>query len=603
MPRVSAPARQTVLSEPLPSPTIVRPDVSSGEEALARGAGQVADVAGRIAEDTFQKQQRAQLEDAYTQLGKTRQDILSTARQQHGRDALETDLVAQSEQLLGNAADKIAETLPERTRPDFARIRRQHELGLHDSLVDHVDREAETYRVQQYKGSVAVSADLGVQDAVAARPGAASFAPALGEARKSILSAVAEHTRTWPPEAAQAEKTAQLTGLHAGVVEALARGGRAPEAVGYLNMARAEMDPVTAAKLDKELAGPAQVANAVAVVQGIEAQHPNDEKAQSDAVLALQGALGEKALQVYRERQNMRENALKDLEKARFGRVTDVIEKGGAKTQSQLEGLLEFSQLSDEDKPRARKYLEDNLRAERTIAAAERAAQIHADESVRREYLALTVEERAKLNVKAEYAGRVSKDGLNLLLSDQQKAAKEWNKDQGVGEKEFRGFVVDQVRGVLTKKRDVDDFLAAMGRDRQAWLEDPKNAGKEPGRDQVKKWIVDELTVGKDADGVSWLQFNRPRYRMPRDEKFTAAPQADQDFVRQLGLTPQPAAGAPAAQPTAPPAAPAPSGAPGISDLDRRRVTDRWPKGLPPPSDDQIRAVLVRERALQGGSQ
>lgn len=541
MPRIRAPT-QTVATDPLRTPSPVRIDASSGTEAIARGLGQVSDVAAGIAEKALQEQRRARLQDAFTELAKVRGDITSTARQQRGRDALETDLVSQSEQLLEQAADGIGEKLPENLRADFAQIRRQHGLGLRDALVDHVDREASAYSVQQYKGAVTVAQDLGIQGAVAARPGAGAMAPELSEARQTILNAVAAQTRTWAPEAATAERTTQLTGLHAGVVEGLARSGRAAEAFAYLAAARKEMDPVKAAALEKELAGPAQVAQALAVVQDLEARI-TDPAQRTEAVLALQGPIAEKAAQIHREREAMREELGKDLQRARFGRVTEAIEKGTVRTQSQLEGLLDFAQLTDEDRPRARKYLEDNLRAERTLAAAERAAQAQVDESARKDFDAKPLEERANMDVRTTYAGRASRDGVNVILKAQQGAAKDWNKDRGVSEGEFKRFVTAQVQRTITRKNDLQEFLGALSRRRDAWVEE--NPGKEPLRSDVKGWIVEELTIGDAVRGGSWLSPDRPRYKWPRGASFFPAPESEQKLLRQLGETPAPEAPAP----------------------------------------------------------
>jgi hypothetical protein len=242
VPRVSAPARQTVLSEPLPSPGIVRPDVSSGMEALARGAGQVADVAGRIAEQKIQEQQRAQLQDAWTELGSVRADIQSTARQQHGKDALQTDLTSQSEQLLNNAADQIAEKLPPALKDDFARIRRQHALGLRDAVNEHVDKESTAYAVRQYEGALDLARNLAIDGAANATTGRAADATQVFEARQSLLNAVGTQTRTWSPEAAAAERNLQLSHLHLAVLDRLTDQGRGQDAQAYLARFGPEID-------------------------------------------------------------------------------------------------------------------------------------------------------------------------------------------------------------------------------------------------------------------------------------------------------------------------------------------------------------------------
>ena len=246
MPRVRA-LLPAIAPEPLPGPQPVRRDVSSGTEALARGLGQVGDVAARIAQETAREQNRARLQDAWSELGSTRIEIQDTASKQKGRDALETDLVAETRKILGQAADRIGETLPPELKAEWASARRQHELGLEESVQRHVGQEAETYALQQYKGTIDVAQSLGAQGAAAAPPGRPLESGQILEARQSVLNAVAAHTRTWSPEAAAAERMRALTEVHAGVLETLARGGRAPDAAQYLASVRTEMDPIKAA--------------------------------------------------------------------------------------------------------------------------------------------------------------------------------------------------------------------------------------------------------------------------------------------------------------------------------------------------------------------
>jgi hypothetical protein len=312
------------------------------------------------------------------------------------------------------------------------------------------------------------------------------------------------------------------------------------------------MDPLRAAALEKELAGPSQVAAALDVVQQLEGAEPDAEKRLA-AVQRLQGPLAEKAAQIFREREAMREELAKDLERARFGRVTEAIEKGTIRTQSQLEQLLDFGQLTDEDRPRARKYLEDNTRANRTLAAAERAAQNSVDEAVLREYEVLIqndLQSAAALDIKGTYAGRVSADGLNRLLARQGYAKRSWDKDRGVGEAEFRRYALDQVQGLPSLVSGKDDqvrYLGYLGRARGEWLADPKNAGKEPPREVVDRWVVDALEV-LDLP----LQKDKPRYQAPLGGR-GRGPAAEQPYQQRRGapraapaIAPVPSHGTPA---------------------------------------------------------
>jgi len=541
MPVVPAPVRR-VQTEPLGTPSPVRRDVSSGTEALARGVDQAADVATRAAQKARDEQRRARLQDAWTELGKVRIDIEDTARQQKGRSALESDLENQAGQGLETAAAKIEAELPDDLKGEFSAIKRQHELGLKEALTSHVGREAEAYRVQQYKGTLELAKGLGTAGAAAAGPGQVLATPEVLEARKSLLNAVTAQTKDAPPEAATAERIAQLTEFHAGVVESLAKVGRVADAAAYLNVAKGEMDAGRAAVLTKDLAGPAQVSAALGVVQEIEARIADPEK-RTEAVLALEGPLAEKALQIHKEREAAREEVAKDLDRQRFGRVTEAIEKNVLSTRSQLEASIEFQRLSDEDRPRALKYLEDNHRQERSISAAERSAQAALDAAAVHEYEALAANDpkaAVDADVTNTYAGRVSKDGLDRIRIRQGQAKKSWDKDKGVSGDDFKSFVVSQVGQALKKKKDREAFVAAVDRDRQAWLEE--HPGKEPPREEVRKWIASELTQGKAGDG--WFRPTRKRYEVAPGEAFTP----NEAGAAAAGT---PAAGSPAQAPAA----------------------------------------------------
>jgi hypothetical protein len=357
MPRVR-PLLPSVSSDPLATPQPVRRDVSSGTEQLAQGLDRVAAVSNQIAQETRREQDRARLQDTFNDLASTRQDIVSTARKQLGKDALESDLVNQTEQLLNQRADQLQETIPEHLKADFAQIRRQHAVGLRDSVLDHVDQQAQLFTKQQYVGTIATASDLGVSGAVNARPGAVLQTPELGEARQTILNAVAAQTRTMPPQAAAAEKTARLTELHAGVVEALAREQRAGEAVSYLTAARGEMDPARVSVLEKELRPAVLVDRARGEVIRIEQQFPGDTARQADAVLALPDAeLGEKARQLFSERMALRERAQVEAKRQVLGTVMDGIEAGKIRSVSALEANAAFGKLPDDARAQARAHL------------------------------------------------------------------------------------------------------------------------------------------------------------------------------------------------------------------------------------------------------
>lgn len=363
MPRVRSQLLPEVSPTPLATPTPPPVDASSGTEAIARGAGALAVVTSRIAEDTVREQNRARLQDAFNDLATTRQDIVSTARKQLGKDALETDLVNETEKLLNQRADQVQEQLPAHLQQDFAQIRRQHVLGMRDSVIDHVDQQAQLYARQQYAGTIATAGDLGVSGAVAARPGQVMEAPALGEARQTVLNAVSSQTRTWPAAAATAERTARLTELHAGVVEGLARENRAGEAIQYLTAARGEMDPLKVSALEKELKPAVLVDKARMEVVRIEQQYPNDPKRQAEAVLAIPDAeTGEKARQLYAERTALRDKAEIDARRQVLGTVMDAIEAGKIRSVPMLEGNAAFGKLPDDARAQARAHLRSVLR-------------------------------------------------------------------------------------------------------------------------------------------------------------------------------------------------------------------------------------------------
>ncbi len=565
MPRVRLPTPGARLS-PLPSPTAIRRP-TWGDEALARGVAQAAEGvaqfaqgAERYVERIREEQNRARLQEAFNELGATRQDIASTARQQHGRSALETDLVNQTGTALDQAAESIAEKLPDELRADFTKIHRQHQLGLRDTVLDHVGRESEVFAQQQHKGALTFATNLGVQGAVAARPGLAADSPEVAEARQSILNAVGEHTRDWAPEAAAVERTAALTNLHKGAVESLLAAGRAADAERYLARFRGEIDPEIAAKLGRPVAESSRAAEVesrgAAIVRDATDRaygyvDPAKALAAVEAIPDDQAELKKGVRQLVEHQVARSEGLRKRAGEEKLNEATALLEQGVGLTSPRMAPLkawlLDPKNGAADLWQRLERGDRAERRADRTSAAEERRHQSELNRVALETFEGLPPEEKIAVNV-AEIYPDTDRVTRARLAAKQQKARQQWQKDLGVGETEFQRVVKTEVAGVVTTKKDLEQFLGAVGRERQRWLE--ANPGKEPPRAEVQKWIIGQLTMG-DTKGGSLLSPNRPRYKYPANVPFVAVPEDEQELLRKRGASSAPAPVPAAATPPA----------------------------------------------------
>ena len=564
MPRVRPPTPGARLS-PLPAPSPVR-RATWGDQALARGVQQAAagvvDLAAgvdRYAQQIREEQNRARLQEAFTELGAARQDIASTARQQRGRSALETDLVNQTGTLLDQAAETIAEKLPEDLRADFAQIRRQHALGLRDSVVDHVGRESDTYSLQQHEGALKFATGLGVQGAVAARPGTAADSPEVAEARQTILNAVSARTRDAAPEAAAVERTRALTALHQGSVESLLAAGRAADAQRYLARFGGEMNAEVAAKLGRPVAESSRAAEVESRGAAIIGEATDKAYGYVDPAKALaaveaipddQAELKKGVRQLVEHQVARSEGLRKRAGDEKLNEAIALLEQGVGLTSPRMAPLkawlLDPKNGAADLWQRLERGERAERRADRTAGAEERRRQRELNQEALYGFDALPPEEKIAVDVAGSFPD-VDGPTRAHLRAKQQKAKEGWQKDQGVGETEFQRLVKTEVAGVVTSKKDLTTFLGAVGRERQRWLEE--NPGKQPPRAEVQRWIVDQLTIG-DTRGGSLLSPNKPRFKYPANVPFVAVPEEEQTLLRRRGVGAAPAAAAPPVAPT-----------------------------------------------------
>lgn len=604
MPRVRAPQRK-VLTEPLATPNPIRQDVSSGTRAIAQGVDQVADVAARYAEKVREEQRRARLQDAFNELGGLRQDIASTARQQRGRPALETDLVNQTGLMLDQGAESIAEKLPEDLRADFAQIRRQHQLGLRDSIIDHVGRESEAYALEQHKGALAFATNLGVQGAVAARPGLAADSAEVAEARQSILNAVQARTRDSAPEAAAAERTEALTALHKGAVESLLAAGRGADAQRYLTRYRGEIDAAVAAKLERPVAETARAAEVESLGAAIVSDatdkaygyvDPTKAFAAVEAIPNDQPELKEGVRRLVEHQVARAEGIRKKAGEERLNEAISLLEQGTSLNSARMAPLkawlLDPKNGSAELWHRLERSERAERRAERTSSAEARRRQRDLNQEALYSFDALPPEEKNAVDV-AERFPDVDGPTRAHLRAKQQKAKEGWQKDQGVGETEFQRVVKAEIAGVVTGKKDAELFLGAVGRERQRWLE--AHPGQEPPRAEVQRWIVENLTIG-DTRGGSLLSPNKPRFKYPANVPFVPVPEEEQELLRSRRgrAAPAPAPGAPVAAP--PPAAARVTSAAQVPAEERRLIEEAYARrngGRKPSAPELLQRYLA----------
>ncbi len=572
MPRVPA-ARQTVLTEPLPSPNPVRVDVSSGTEAIASGLGQVSQVATRIAEEKIQEQRRAQLQDAWTELGSVRADIQSTARQQRGKDALQTDLAAQSEQLLNNAADTIQEKLPPALHDDFARIRRQHAIGLLDAVNEHVDKESQAYALHQYQGSLDLARNLGIDGAASASSGLAADAPQVLEARQSILNAVGTQTRTASPEAAAAERTLQLSHLHLAVLDRLTDQGRGQDAQAYL----ARFGP----EIDGTLRGKSNI-DKIVKAAGIKDQG----RAEADRIWVQSEGDPAKALELAR---GIPQTELADEVDRRLKEHIGADHAARVAADAPREGRLEqgiyqrfsldrssadYQKLSDEGKARVEAKFLAALRSNRAEASDERRRQADLDRQAEFNFRGLPLanapgQDMTSIDVDHSPLFQDASPTKRLQIKNvfQKQAQAEWQRDQGVSIDNFKakvnqvadglGYVGKSTQKVIARKTFVDFMLA----ERSRWMNENPGTKVGPPPEAVSKMFSEALRWG-DQGGLHWSSNEYAYQATTAGHEFsTEGFESDQPgaaLLQRLGIAPN----APPAAPLAPRAPSAPRTAP-----------------------------------------
>jgi hypothetical protein len=558
-------------------------DISGGIE---KGLDDAASAGAKKNLSDRSEQREARLMNAYSRLGNARLDIESTVKQHYQGDAaLKNDLAAQTAEMLKRQADAIAKELPdEDLKLGFKKIYLREADGLRGSMVSHVVEQGDKVADDSYKSALRTAASKAAQAFGQGRDAL--------EAREEALAAVSTRavTKGWTPDVSETERRDALTLIHKGVVERLQSADRAAEADAYLTLHEKEMDGTVLGDLRKTIAPAALASRAEAAVRAIEAAHPGDPVARATAVKALEGEIGAKARQVFREREQMDEEAANDAQKEHLGTMFDALEKGTVKTETQLEKHPSFGKLTDEGKARARAYRRTLSQAERSVRAAERTAIAAVDDSMRKDFEARGLQERAGLDVRTEYAGRVSVDGMNILRKLQQGAKRDWDKDRGVSETEFRRMVTEESAGLpwIESKEDLDELLVYVGRERGRWLDDPKNVGKEPPREEVAKWLVGALT---NVDLP--MSEDKPRFRTTAAGRGNAT---EQPYLERRAKTsaaaPPAAAGAPAAaSPSAgiPPLLARPADDAGAAPVARPRVTSA---DIPKAERDAIERTL-----------
>ncbi len=239
MPRVPQP-RQTIGIAPLNTPSPAPVVGQSGTRELAQGIQQVGRVAGTIYRAEQEKVRSARLLDAYAELATTRQEIESTALAQKGKDALQTDLVANTGQLLDNAAGKIAEGFGDRELADrFKKIHVEQRLQLQSTVEHHRATEDRAFQEISFETAAGTAMEDAKRAAILGDP--AGAAAALG----TLAGAIDAHARGqgWDPSTKARALQDFTSKTHASVVHGLLSGDPAnPErAVEYLTHHRAEM--------------------------------------------------------------------------------------------------------------------------------------------------------------------------------------------------------------------------------------------------------------------------------------------------------------------------------------------------------------------------
>lgn len=237
------------------------------------------------------------------------------------------------------------------------------------------------------------------------------------------------------------------------------------------------------------------------------------------------------------------------------------------------------------------KGLDSERRSNAYWDSQERRAQDDTDRLALSQFLARPIDAQAGTNVDAEFVGNASERARNQMKQYQNKARTSLEKNAGVGESEFSGFVSAEAArsGFGKDKQLTQQFKASMGVRRIQYLEE--HAGKEPTRKDVRGWAAEETLYGDFGESAVGhaLSRNRYQFQLSQEERGRFRPFGPGDQRNPANQTQPGQAPSEQAGPTQGQAAP-PSSAPKVDKLTRARQLQR--QGLAPA---QIAATMTKE--------
>lgn len=521
MPRVPT-AQPQVQSRALPGVRAQNLDVSSGFDALAQGTAQAGAGLVRVGErheKELEQLNRARVQDAWTRHAAKQSDILRGAMERRGQKAAGVDGWGLAE--FDKSLEEVAKELTPEQRKMLGSVAQKDRVSFENALKNHRDKEFQTF-----KDEAAVAAAEGAISKGALIPTDEGRAEAyrLGEA-----ALVAREVDRGAPQAVIDQKRRVFaTAFHGTRMEQLVAAGDAAGLRGYLDTHGPTMEPGARAKWQKTAEALGRDAEAEGMagrilqgarVEGYDWLDPTRALAAVESVPAgpMRDEVRQRVEHQVQKAEALRERAGKEA----LNRVLAIYGESGNPNDPRIAPIkawmLDPANGAADLWNRFRNDVEADARARRTEARVVRNERSTLEQELVRDFRAREPEERATLDLAAEYTGRgASKSTLDLLRAEQMKARDTVRKGQAPAEAEFyRTTRAEAVASGLTQKQAQDAFVAHMATWRAEYLE--KSGGKPPTREEVKRAQADALLYG-DRGGM--LSRNHFKFQAKPGERF-----------------------------------------------------------------------------------
>lgn len=512
-------------------------------------------------QDVMRTQQESRLNQAYVDLSAARFDIEDEIDKQVGQDALTGDLEGKGQKKFRQAADALAKDIPDGAvrRAFNAAFARENE-GLREHAVKHVGAQSKRVEGETWKSA----AEMALQKAARSAEVTPEGGVLIDVRPRQDLDALTTQriqSRGMDPAGpiAQQLRGEVSTGYHVGIIEEV-RGTSPGAALAYLERNKGEMDPDKVQNLRRELKPSSLIAEAQAKVMDIEAANPKDAEARVKAAMAVPGELGQKTLQVLREREAMAEEARADGQQKIVSGLMNGISGGAIGTVSQLEALPDFTgNLDDDGRVRVRDYL---LAKQHQAAAERRARESHTEAraQARRdlEFTTWFARQPAAVRLTTNVDEEAAKRGASVVGANRAGALQQTTRtslpkmfDQQGFAKDANGWALAAYPGTSSSaKRTREGFIAGL----REWHDGEVLDGRAVDDKAMKAKAAERLTFGEEANGGAWNSNMTAEEARQKGIPFKPFPASDQKnpLVKEVLASAGPASAEPPAQPPGP---------------------------------------------------